>query len=100
MLQRIDDLVVKTILSIENPVFAACEGLPYRDCCFELLGFDVLVDSCLKPWLMEVNLSPSLNTDSQVDLRVKGQVIADLFTMIGVVPLEQRYSVDKSYLFN
>lgn len=27
-------------------------------------------------------------------------MIADLFTLAGVVPLDQRYSVDKSYLLN
>ena len=36
---------------------------------------------------MEVNLSPSLNTDSPLDLKVKGNVIADLFTLTGIVPI-------------
>lgn len=60
--------------------------MPYRNNCFELLGFDVLIDANHKPWLLEVNLSPSLNTDSPLDLKIKGQLIADLFTLAGVVP--------------
>ena len=39
--------------------------------CFELLGFDVLIDQDLKPWLLEVNLSPSMNTDSALDIKIK-----------------------------
>lgn len=28
-------------------------------CCFEVLGFDVLFDESFKPWLVEINHSPS-----------------------------------------
>ena len=74
--------------------------VPYRDNCFEVLGFDILIDENLRPWLVEINLSPSLNTDSGLDLKIKGNMLADLFTMIGVVPIDQRFSIDKSYLLN
>jgi tubulin polyglutamylase TTLL5 len=75
-------------------------NVPYRTNCFEVLGFDILLDDVLKPWLLEINLSPSLNTDSPLDLKIKGSMIADLFTMIGVVPPDQQFGADKSYLLN
>ena len=64
--------------------------VPFRNNCFELLGFDILIDNQLNPWLLEVNLSPSLACESPLDQRIKGELIADLFTLSGIVPLEQR----------
>lgn len=50
----------------------------------ELYGFDILVDDKLKPWLLEVNLSPSLGIDSGLDSRIKSSMLCDLFTLIGI----------------
>lgn len=41
---------------------------------------------------MEVNFSPSLNIDAPIDLKIKGEMLADLFTLIGVVPLVILYN--------
>lgn len=40
--------------------------------------------------MIEVNLSPSMGCDSPLDQKIKGNLIADLFTLVGVVPLELR----------
>jgi hypothetical protein len=50
----------------------------------ELYGFDILIDSNLKPWLLEVNLSPSLGCDSPLDVRLKSAMLADLLTLVGI----------------
>ena len=82
--QKIKDIIVKTILAAESKIYAGFKmHVPYRNNCFELLGFDILIDDSYVPWLLEVNLSPSLNTDSEIDLKVKSSLISDLFTMVG-----------------
>lgn len=43
--------------------------------CFEVLGFDILLDSQLKPWLLEVNHTPSFQTDSNLDYKIKYNLI-------------------------
>jgi tubulin polyglutamylase TTLL5 len=83
--QKIKEIVIKTILSAESKIYAGFKmHVPYRNNCFELLGFDILIDENLTPWLLEVNLSPSLNTDSNLDLKVKSVLISDLFTLAGI----------------
>lgn len=64
--------------------------MPHRSNCFDLLGFDVLIDSDMRPWLLEVNLSPSMNTDMPIDQRIKSEMLADLFTLVGFMTEEQQ----------
>ncbi|KAJ3304419.1 putative tubulin polyglutamylase ttll2 [Kappamyces sp. JEL0829] len=52
------------------------------DGCFELYGFDFLIDSHLKTWLLEINLSPALSVDCDIDLAVKKPLLNDIFLLI------------------
>lgn len=54
----------------------------------ELFGFDILIDDTLKPWLLEVNLTPSLGCDSPLDVRLKSALIADLLTLVGLAAVD------------
>jgi len=46
--------------------------------CFEILGFDIMIDSKLRPWLIEVNHLPSFGTDSPLDLDIKARLMAQV----------------------
>ncbi|XP_006884839.1 PREDICTED: tubulin polyglutamylase TTLL5 [Elephantulus edwardii] len=86
LMAHVEDLIIKTIISAELAIATACKTfVPYRSSCFELYGFDVLIDSTLKPWLLEVNLSPSLACDAPLDLKIKASMISDMFTVVGFV---------------
>ena len=50
--------------------------------CFEVYGFDVLIDDQLKPWLIEINASPSLSTTTDSDRNLKMGVINDAFNIV------------------
>ena len=65
----------------------------YRSCqpddienqlCFQILGFDVMIDEDLKPWLIEVNHAPSLATESAFDLTVKESLVKDTINLLNL----------------
>ena len=91
MWSRIYDLIIKAILSGEHYVNGAIKKYNlHRNNCFEVFGYDVILDSELKPWLLEVNLSPSLACESPLDLTIKSTLLADTFNMIGVKKYDRR----------
>lgn len=56
----------------------------HRQSCFELYGFDVMLDAKLKPWLIEVNISPSLSSSSPLDKTIKTMLICDTLNLVGI----------------
>ena len=82
----IDDAIVKMLIAAEPPMGqAVATFVPPNGCrCFQLFGFDVMLDAECRPWVLEVNLDPSLATDSPLDLRVKSAVITDLLNLVGI----------------
>ncbi|CAH1408056.1 unnamed protein product [Nezara viridula] len=78
------DLVIKTMISGENPISQMSRvNLTSRYCSYELFGVDVLLDENLKPWLLEVNISPSLHSGSTLDTAVKGPLVTNIFNLVG-----------------
>lgn len=79
---KIRNLVVRTILVGENGISHIIRHtLASKYSCYELFGFDVLLDENLVPWLLEVNISPSLHIELPLDQHVKGPLVQSVLNI-------------------
>ena len=83
----IKDVIVKAMISAEPSITSNMNrGTKHRNICFELFGFDIILDHRLKPTLLEVNVSPSLSSSSSLDKQVKTSLLVDTLNLIGMMP--------------
>ncbi|KAA0188107.1 putative tubulin polyglutamylase TTLL9 [Fasciolopsis buskii] len=80
LFHQIDVIFIVSLLSVQKIIINDKH-------CFELYGYDILLDSDLKPWLLEINASPSLTASSREDYALKYNLLDD---MLDIVDLEGR----------
>jgi len=77
--ENIKSLIIKTLISVQPSLSHIYRSTQPNDTannmCFEILGFDIMLDHKLKCWLLEVNHSPSFNIDTPLDNKIKSNVI-------------------------
>ncbi|XP_052816470.1 probable tubulin polyglutamylase TTLL9 isoform X3 [Mya arenaria] len=78
--QGIDNIIIKSLQSVQKIIINDKH-------CFEMYGYDVLLDDKLKPWLIEINASPSLTASGKDDYDLKHGVLNDV---LNVLDLENR----------
>ena len=85
--ERIYDSIIKSIVSVENYLLQGIKKIQNsssRQNCFELFGFDILLDTNFKPHILEVNFSPSLSADSPLDYHIKSNLLVDTLNIVGI----------------
>ncbi|XP_071882427.1 probable tubulin polyglutamylase TTLL9 isoform X3 [Anas platyrhynchos] len=70
-----DNIFIKSLQSVQKVIISDKH-------CFELYGYDILIDRNLKPWLLEVNASPSLIASSQEDYELKCHLLKDTLHIV------------------
>ncbi|XP_075898449.1 putative tubulin polyglutamylase TTLL9 isoform X2 [Nelusetta ayraudi] len=80
LFKEMDNIFICTLQSVQKIIINDKH-------CFELYGYDILLDQNLKPWLIEINASPSHTASSQEDYEMKCRLLEDT---LNVVDMEGR----------
>lgn len=97
LFSQIRDLVTLTLIASREKFRSRIERQKVNQhACYELLGLDCMIDKDLKPWILECNLSPSLETcstgddDADIESIIKTKVVRDMVQIRGLNGLEKR----------
>lgn len=74
-MREIDFVILKSLESVQKVMINDKH-------CFEVYGFDILFDDKFKPWLLEVNASPSLAASSPTDYELKFTMLEDMLSVV------------------
>lgn len=89
-------MIIKAIISGERHIGGAVKrNLEHRNNCFELFGFDVLIDDKFRPWIMEINLSPSIACEAPLDFKIKSRLLSDTFNLAGIKQFNRKVECEK-----
>jgi len=87
--EKIKDMAIKSFISVNHLEIEKEKEINSHlnsSNLFELYGLDIMIDQDLKPWLLEVNLSPDLVVHGEYEGELKVQVMNDLFNILGMTP--------------
>ena len=75
LFEQFDNVYIASLKSVQNVL---CNDKH----CFELYGYDIMVDDNFKAWLIEINASPSLSTTTKEDKKMKKSLMNDLLNVV------------------
>ncbi|KDO24518.1 hypothetical protein SPRG_10333 [Saprolegnia parasitica CBS 223.65] len=80
--EQIKEDIIHVIL---KSLVAGEDAIPYQVNSFDVFGYDILLDEAYRPWLIEINSSPSMARENNLDYVIKDALMHD--TMRVVQPL-------------
>ncbi|EPT25272.1 Tubulin-tyrosine ligase family protein [Toxoplasma gondii TgCatPRC2] len=92
---RVNELMLQIQQLMLKPLIAVSKVMINDKHCFELYGYDIIIDAQLKPWLLEVNASPSLTASTPLDYSFKIGLLDDVLT---IVDMEKFLAGDEQHI--
>ncbi|MGH1486826.1 MAG: hypothetical protein ACRBCI_11440 [Cellvibrionaceae bacterium] len=107
LFDSLKDLITLTVIAAREKMRSQSQTVDAdTQGCYELIGLDCMVDNDLKPWILECNLSPSLDTYANPDagaddeVSIKRQLIVDLVKLLGLnEPSHQKRSLKEQTIY-
>ncbi|KAI6177078.1 hypothetical protein M3Y97_00868200 [Aphelenchoides bicaudatus] len=98
--KKIKDVAVKAVISTASAMLKQQATVcPFSFLNREVFGMDILIDDDFKPWILEMNISPSMQTVTEEDTKVKAPLVQNILNMwrMEFVHKNDVESVDLSY---
>jgi len=86
---EVNDIVIKSLITMNHLELEKEKNYQLSsNNIFDLYGVDIIIDSHFKPWLVEINVNPTLGEENLTKDRKKmlRQTLNDVFNIIGLVP--------------
>lgn len=84
----IKDIIIKTLIAgqphLQHEYRMAQPHNLSNNMCFEILGFDFMIDSNDKVYLLEINHTPSFSTETPLDELIKSNLIRDTLNLMNI----------------
>jgi len=88
--QQMNDIVIKTLISVEAEVLKEMWTKCQQSSCFELFGWDMMLDEKYNVHLIEVNIMPSLSCTTSLDKAVKYALVENTLCTAGATPFHRK----------
>lgn len=87
---KIEESIIKVLIAVEPHMLDSLNKCAdHISNCFELYGFDVILDNTFRPWVLECNVCPSLSSSSGFDKQIKNQLLSDTLNLVGFFPYDK-----------
>ena len=89
MIEEMKFLIKLSFKSVSNKIYKIPDVL-----CFELFGYDFIIDNEFKPWILEINNNPGLGISSPVIKKIIPRMMDDAFRLTIDKVFETKYDQD------
>ena len=102
LISEVSDIFIKTMLSVREKIIKVIEKNKfYHSNFYHLIGFDIILDENLKPYLLEMNKECGFRNNNDAEKYYTYNIVVDTLNIVGIKPknlISFRKNQNKSYL--